>query len=58
MTKNNKPAKYGRSLYRVVGLAKDWLNRITSDEGCTSADVRHLRQFNHALADENSRLRF
>ncbi len=29
-----------------------WLNRITSPEGCTAVDARKLREFNHGLADE------
>lgn len=43
--------KHGRSLYRLVRRVRDWLNRVTSDEGCTSADARHLRKINHDLAD-------
>jgi hypothetical protein len=34
-----------------------WINVITSDEGCTSADARKLREYNHGLSDENARLR-
>ena len=34
-----------------------WINVITSDEGCTSADARKLREYNHGLSDENERLR-
>ena len=36
---------------------KQYLNRLTSDEGCTSVDARKLRQANHGLADENQKLK-
>ena len=34
-----------------------WLNRITSDIGCTSTDARVLRKANHHLSEENCQLR-
>jgi hypothetical protein len=34
-----------------------WLNAVTSPEGCSSADARKLREFNHNLAEENHKLR-
>ena len=38
-------------------LARIWLNRITSDEGCTTVDARKLKDYNFGLAVENEALK-
>lgn len=46
-----------RWLNRLIRPFRLWLNRITADEGCTTVDARKLREYNHGLAEENSRYR-
>lgn len=41
-------------MFRAIRL---WINRITSDVGCTTVDARKLKDYNFGLAMENDALK-